>query len=397
MKILLLTKKFPYPTKDGESVAVHSLTTQLSELGAELHLLSMNTTKHFVDIQQVKDKVRQYASIRTVSVDNRIKVWPALKNLWNGRSFHIERFDIEKYSQELAGMLQNSSYDAVLLESVYLTPYVDVIRAHSSAAVVMRAHNVEFEIWQRIVANTSNPVKKGYLRLQADRLKDYEYSQLTKLDGLITFTKRDLQKYQAAGYGGPSLVSPIGIPTALYDSQDHGGVAESVAFIGSLDWQPNIEGLMWFLQNVWPLVLEARPAAQCHIAGRNPTAAVRRIDMPGVTVHGEVADAAQFVRSYPISIVPLLSGSGMRVKILEAMALGRCIVTTSVGAEGIRTDTMKVADQASDFARAVISMLVDTNTQEKLGAASAALCQRLYDSQSNSKDVLDFIKKVTEK
>ena len=397
MKILLLTKKFPYPTKDGESIAVHSLSKQLLSLGAEVHLLSMNTTKHYTDVSAVRPHIGQYASVTTCPVDNKITVWAALQNLFSGESYHISRFALKSYSNELQKLLTTHKFDVVLLESVYLTPYIADIREASKASVVMRAHNIEYEIWQRIANNSTNPLKKWYLGLQVGRLRAYEHSQLALLDGLITFTHRDMEKYCAAGYQGPELVSPIGINTEEYKYDLKLPQQETVAFIGSLDWQPNIEGLQWFLNKVWPLVIAARPQAECHIAGRNPSRAIMDISQAGVVIHGEVGDAQVYVRSHPISIVPLLSGSGMRVKILEAMALARCTVTTSVGAEGIDTSTMLVADDPATFASHIITVLVDKKQQKKLGRRAADYCARHYDARSNAESVFRFLKQIVAK
>lgn len=392
----MLTKKFPYPPKDGESVAVHALSSALSKLGVEITLLSMNTSKHFVDLEHVREQVGQYREVHTSFVDNKIRVGAAIRNLLSDKSYHIERFDYEDYRQTLKQVLTQSPFDIVMLESIYLTPYVDTIRACSTAKVVVRLHNIEYEIWQRIAVGTKNPIKKIYLNLQVRRLQQFEELHFTKADGLIAFTERDMEKVPASDRVA-RLVAPISIDTSLVTTSrlDYG--RQSVAFLGSLDWQPNIEGLIWFVESVWPKVIQQVPEAELHIAGRSPVSAVLDLKGAGITVHGEVPDAIEYVSEHPISVVPLLSGSGMRVKILEAMALSRCIVSTTVGAEGIDDSALYIADTAEGMASKLIRALQSQEERRRLGSMARKMCETKYDSQQNTLSVLQFLHSIIQK
>lgn len=394
MKVLILTKKFPYPPKDGESIAVDTLARSLYLLGCEITLLSMNTTKHFIEVKEVRSEIGHYQNIETSTIDNAIKPLAALKNIFSDRSYHVERFDDDGYRKKLKAILQNDVFGVVLLETIYLAPYIDIIRANSHSFIVLRAHNIEHEIWDRIADQTAHPLKKWYLSLLVRRLRRYEYEQVNKVDGLVTFTDRDMEKFERAGFRGDRLVVPIGIDTEQYRAVDITPTKRSIAFIGSLDWQPNIEGLLWFVREVWETVIAQYPDARCHIAGRNPSEKIMHLSQKGIIVHGEVEDAQAFVREHPISIVPLLSGSGMRVKILEAMALGRCIVSTSVGAEGIRSDGVLIADTARLFAERLITLLADAQKIKALGKKARSVVTQYYDSKDNAQQLHQFLEKL---
>ncbi len=396
MKLLLLTKKFPFPLKDGESVAVDTLSRSLVALGIEVSLLSMNTTKHHVEVSRIRDQVSQYTEVVTSDVDNRLKIKDAFVNLFSKESYHISRFDYVDFRHKLSDMLEAIPFDIVLMESIYLTPYIDTIRKYSDAPIIMRAHNIEYEIWQRVNRSTKNPIKRAYLKLLISRLKSYEEGQLAQIDGLITFTDRDMETFTSVGYTGQSLVAPIGIDTAICNAEVDNDPAPTIGFIGSLDWMPNIEGVHWFVSKIWPLVIEKVPEAVCHIAGRNPRDEILNIRQKGITIHGEVEDAAAFVSRHPISIVPLLSGGGMRVKILEAMALSRCIVSTSIGAEGIDTSALIIAADAKIFAERLISLLHNPKSMKSYGDNARAVVVKKYDTKQNGKSVLSFIEKVVE-
>jgi len=383
MKILLLTKKFPYPLKDGESQAIHGLSKSLAELGCAVSLLAMNTSKHFFGGSELPAEMSHYQEVRTVSVDNKISPGAAVGNLLRGTSYHISRFDCPAYHEKLAAWLEEVAFDVVQLETLYLSPYVPTIRRHTEARVVMRSHNVEHEIWERCSANIRFAPKRWYLRHLTRQLKDYELSQLNQYDLLLPITGRDERQFRNMGFRGDSHVLPIGLDTVcgepVYDSYR---AATSLHFIGSLDWLPNLEGLQWFLNDVWPEVHRRFPDLEFHVAGRNMPQSLLQLRMTNVIIHGEVESSCDFVSAHSISIVPLLSGGGMRAKILEAMSLGRVVISSSVGLEGISAKHRRdlfVADTPAQFVESIADCLGRGRKLERIGRAAAARFQKKYD------------------
>ncbi|MCK6694298.1 MAG: glycosyltransferase, partial [Thermoanaerobaculia bacterium] len=139
MKILQLSKKFPFPLKDGESIAITNLARAFDELGNEVTLLAMNTSKHWFDPAQLPDTFNHYRAIHTVDIDNRLKPGAALRNLFSDRSYHIERFDNQLFEQKLIELLRQEHFDVIQLETLYLAPYLRIIRKYSEALVALRA------------------------------------------------------------------------------------------------------------------------------------------------------------------------------------------------------------------------------------------------------------------
>ncbi len=357
MKILQLTKKFPYPLKDGEAIAITNLGKAMHELGCEVTLLSMNTKKHYFDLDQLPAGFNHYKNIHSVAVDSELKLKDAFFNLFSEDSYHISRFISKDFELKLVKLLQEERFDVVQLETLYLAPYIPAIRQYSDAVVAMRAHNVEHEIWERIAKNTPEKLKKWYLEHLTDKLKKYEIEQLNGYDVLIPITERDLLKFKGLGYKNGAEVTPIGVDQSHYQP-DFGTFEKdlSISFIGSLDWMPNQEGLQWFLKEVWPKAIQQFPNLKLHIAGRNAPDWILNLKQKNIIVHGEVASAADFVNAHALTVVPLLSGSGMRAKILEGMALGKVVLTTSIGLEGIDARHQKevlLADTAEDFLKQI--------------------------------------------
>ncbi len=400
MKLLVLTKKFPFPLKDGESLAIHGLTKSLSELGCDVCLLAMNTSKHFFGGSELPPEMDHYREVRTVGVDNQISAVDAVANLVRGTSYHISRFDLEDYHRALAEWLGEEQFDIIQMETLYLAAYLSTIRRLSKAQVVMRSHNVEHEIWDRCADNISFAPKRWYLRHLTRQLREYERSQLNQYDLLLPITQRDKKHFERLGCRSQTYVLPIGLETRCgpptYESYRR---APDLHFIGSLDWLPNLEGLEWFLNDVWPEIHRRCPEVCFHVAGRNMPHHIRELRMQNVVLHGEVEDSCSFVSAHSISVVPLLSGGGMRAKILEAMSLGRVVITTTVGLEGIKARNRRdlfIADTVEQFVLVIEECLQRGRRLESIGRNAYTVFHRHYDRRVLGQRLLDTYSQLLE-
>ena len=397
MRILQLCKKFPYPLKDGESIAVTNLSKALRDLGAEVTLLVMNTSKHYFNPKDLPADYDQYHRIYDVKVNNHVYPWDAFFNLFSAQSFHVSRFISKEYEKALIDLLKSRKFDVIQMETPILAPYLPVIRQYSNATVAMRAHNVEHEIWQRITDNTTWQPKKAYLQHLTDKLRRFEVSTLKDFDLVIPITRRDEQSFRELGYKGESVVTPIGINGADYPT-DYSSYDKplSLSFIGSLDWIPNQEGLIWFLENVWDKVHVRYPDLKFHIAGRHTPAKIMKMKFPNVTIHGEVPSATEFINRHSVMIVPLLAGSGMRVKILEGMAAGKVVLTTTIGVEGIDAENRSeilLADTVEDFINQLDFCHKNQSFLPQIGERAAELVNREYDNLNVARRLLNTYRK----
>lgn len=384
MKVLQLCKKFPYPLRDGESIAVNFLSKSLIEHDCTIDLLSINTTKHYFDFKANPGVQSHYRRIELVDVNTNISISGALANLLSSKSYHISRFESSVFRRKLIQMLNQSDYDVVLLESIFVAPYIETIRKYSKAKIVLRAHNVEYLIWERVADKMTNPIKKKYLEYLTYKLKKFEISTFDLIDGLVPISPVDSEVFKKLGYRGAEFTYPVAMYTEDIPYRlptEMGG--QSVSFIGSLDWIPNQEGLIWFARVVWPLVLQRLPEAVFYIAGRNITAEVHALATERIRILGEVEDASKFLQEHPVTVVPLFSGSGMRVKVIEAMCLGPIVVSTAVGAEGIqyqRDRHILIADEASGFSSQICKVLEDIPTYDQVSRNARKLVEEQYDA-----------------
>lgn len=383
MKILFLCKKFPYPPKDGESIAISNLCKELKAMGCDITLLCMNTSKHYSDTKALPKEYNYFSSIHAVDLDNTVKPWQALTSMMTGESYHIRRFKSSVFKAKLIEILTKDKFDIIQLETLYLSPYVETIRKYSDAKVVMRAHNVEHEIWERITQNTGSNLKKLYLAYLTKQLKAYEIGQFPVYDYLVTLTDRDLALFRKKGYLNGAASAPVGFDVEGYPyTKPQFGEDMSLCFIGSLDWMPNREGLEWFLIHVWPKLVARFPKLSFHVAGRNTPMALLEWKISNVTMHGEVSDAGEFLNRHSIMVVPLFSGSGMRIKIVEGMMMGKVVITTSLGKEGIEGEHKKemlIADTVQQFIDAVAYCIQNPENASAIAAHAKVKASEQFD------------------
>ena len=383
MRILQVCKKFPYPVMDGEAVAVRALALGLREAGCEVDLLSFNTSKHRVADPQAVD-LPHYRHIASSDLDNDVVWWKVARSLLRRGSYHVTRFECDQFRGQLKTMLQLHDYDAIVLETSILATYIPVIRELTDAPVLLRAHNVEHEIWDRLGRRGSLLHRPVYREL-ARRLRRFERAYLPLADVLLPITARDGEAFRRdLGYAGAVHVVPVGYQARAYAKTPALPFDRplSLSFIGSLDWAPNLEGLDWFLAAVWPRLHRAYPSLEFHVAGRKTPDRIRDLALDNVTVHGEVPDSRAFLREHPLTVAPILSGSGTRVKILDAMSTGRVVLTTSMGLEGIdavdRREVL-VCDRAGDFVAQLDWLLADPARARRIGAAATDLIRDRFD------------------
>ncbi len=395
MRFLQLIKKFPYPPKDGESLLVSSFNEELKKRVNKIDLLAFNTIKHHFDISKLPDAQNHYNEIYEVYLDNRIKWHEALVNIFSKTPYHISRFISKEFEEKLISVLNKNQYDFVLMESIYLASYIPIIRNHSKAKIILRAHNIEHEIWERIAKNTSNIIKKTYINYLTNQLKTYELNHISDADLIITLTSRDLKKLRDGGIKTEAHVVPAGISTNnKINTEFVLRKPIQISFLGSLDWIPNLEGLKWFINNVWHKITLENSNSFLHIAGRNTPKAIFSLESNNIKVHGEVPDSKEFLLSSPIMIVPLLSGGGMRLKILEAMALGRIVISTSIGFEGIDATDGKnilVANTAKEFQEKIQFCIDNPSNLKQISHNAKQLFEEKYKTSKIVDDFLDIL------
>jgi len=263
--------------------------------------------------------------------------------------------------------------------------------------VILRAHNLEHKIRKMMAAAERSPVRKAYLINLSRRLLSAEKMAATDFDAVVPISEPDLKWFRETAGGKPVFLSETGAEEAvrLPEPQDS---SPRVGFLGSMNWHPNVEGIKWFMNNVWPCVLDKIPSATLHIAGRGLQQ--NHNGLPhgnNIVIEGETDNARDFIASNHVIIAPLFAGSGLRIKIIEAMSAGRPVVATPVAVEGLRADNgreLTVAGDPESFCSAITSLLQDPKKRAAMGDTGVALVKQRYDNAANTARLLEFYKNM---
>ena len=388
MHILQLCPRVPFPLTTGGAIAMYDVAAGLVQAGHRVTMLAINTPKH----QQPADALDHLGpNFRLVKVDVNTDITPvkALKNLLLSRQpYIVERFISPAVGEKLMEILQNEAIDAVQFEGTFAAWYAEYLGHHEGSGLhvpplVLRAHNLEHTIWHMLASREHNPLKRLYLRDMAARLEQFERRHLPQFDAVAAITADDAQRLRALGCPEPVVFISAGADLSRFQPNPTIRPKPRTLFmIGSLNWLPNLEGLHWLLREVWPIVHAEMPDVELHVAGSGTPAELLQPRADGVVVHGFVASAPAFMQQYELMLVPLLSGGGMRIKIIEGMALGKAILSTALGAEGIAVrdgHDIVLRDAAATWLEALRAWYRGEVPVAALGAAAARTAAECYD------------------
>jgi glycosyltransferase involved in cell wall biosynthesis len=381
MKVLQICSRVPFPPHDGGAIAMFDVCKGLSEAGHDVHVLAVNTPKHF----QPHHVLEKYAKLTSVFINTSLSPWKAFLNLFKTLPYNVERFVSTEFETVLKALLQKENFDVIQIEGTFVAYYIDVIKSLSQVPVVLRAHNVEYVIWERLAKNEKNRLKKIYLQFLTQRLKKFEVDYFKKFDAIAGITQEDCDRIKALGISVSSQFIPAGVDLARFVIQpDIKSKPNTLFIISSLNWLPNLEGLEWFMKEVWPKAKAQNPNLELHIAGKDTPEHVKALAGNGIVVDGFVPDASVFMQQYDLMLVPLLSGGGMRLKIIEGMALGKAILTTQVGAEGIACQAevdILLHDKPERWVATILNYFEHKERYQLIGTSAYTLIQNEYDNK----------------
>lgn len=387
MKILLLCNKLPYPTNDGSSIAIARMIEGFVDASAQVTALCLNTVKHRKDPQKIPSAIKKNVHFEIVEVNTNPTRRNAFANLFQKLPFHVSRFYQKEVADKLLELLQSTPYDVVQLEGIFMMPYFRLIRDHSHAKIALRTHNVEHQIWERAIP-TAKPVLRAFLKNQTKKLKRYEHWCAKEVDAVVAISENDARYFKV--FNKKIIAIPCGIQRVTEVKNVNN---RSFFHLGAMDWLPNQQGVEWLLDNVWPLVLEKDNTLALHLAGRAMSHEFAKRSVPGVTIHGEVEDATAFRKNHGIMLVPLLAGSGIRIKIIEGLAEGLPIISTKIGAQGIPGtpgENILLAKSEEEFAESILLLANNPEKCRAIGKNAALLATENFMNKNLANRLLAF-------
>ena len=390
MHILQLCPRVPYPPHDGGAIAMYDVAAGLVRAGHRVTLLAINTPKHRQPSDAL-DHLGPNLRLELVDVDTGISAPAALKNLLFSRQpYNVARFISPAVGARLLEILGSERVDIVQMEGTFVAWYAELLGRRQGAdlrvpPLVLRAHNVENTIWQMLARREANPLKRVFLTTMARRLEAFERRYLRQFDAVAAITEADADRLRALHCPEPVVFIPAGVELSRVRTDPAISPKPRTLFmIGSLDWLPNQEGVEWLLREVWPALHAELPDVELHIAGRNAPAHLLAPRTDNVFLHGFVESAAEFMQRYDLMLVPLLSGGGMRVKIIEGLALGKAILSTTLGAEGIAVrdgHDIVLRDSPADWLAVLRTWARGELPTAAIGTAAVHTATDLYDNR----------------
>lgn len=378
MKVVVVTPRFPYPMRDGLLIRMHNLLRQVSG-------------KHEVTLASLASQPPTPAESEAVrGLVNDMVVFPrsrsvareginALLSLAGGRPFTIARY----FSRELHGFLSEAdeagTFDVAHFHTIHMGQYAGLMRR---TRTLLDTPDVVSEIWKLGRDTLRNPLMWVAVHTQYRAVLRYEPWVYRQADLVAAVSEQDRSEIARVVGEDRTRLVPNGVDTEIVRPLAEPVEPESMVFVGNMQWPPNADGADWFCREVLPLILKQHPKAKLYLVGHSPGAALQKLAGESVVVTGTVPDVRPYVARGAVSVVPLRVGGGTRLKILEAMALARPVVSTSLGCQGLSAsdgENIAIADAPDAFARAVGSLFSSESERRRLGLAGREFVAANYD------------------
>jgi len=385
MRLLWLKSDLLLPLDKGGKLRTWNLMRHLARRH-EITYLAFAEPNH---TQGVIDAMHQVAArVETIPrVDPPKGSWrfyqDAALHLADPLPYAVGKYRSRAYRQRVDALLARDAFDLLVCD--FLVPAVNLPWRLPCPAVIF-THNVESEIWRRHADTEASVLKRLLYRTQHRRMLRFERRTLARFDGVLAVSDADRDTFEHLYPGSlrkPAHVVPTGVDTEFFAPTPSAAASRRLVFTGSMDWLPNEDAMVFFVREVLSLIRAEEPDVTLSIVGRAPTPAVRKLARePGVHVTGAVDDVRPYVDEAAVYVVPLRIGGGTRLKIFEAMAMGKAVVSTTVGAEGLPVvdgTHMMLADDPRSFARETVALIRDLDRRRQLERAARALVVSKYD------------------
>jgi glycosyltransferase involved in cell wall biosynthesis len=384
MRILILTQVVVYPADAGPKVK----TLQVLRYLARQHTVSYCTYVRNAGEELSAEKLREVCSrVSTVSIKrSRLSdVRYLLESLLTGDSFILRRDDRKAMREKVQTLLRTEHIDVLHVDQLNMMRFVP---SDWSGAIILDEHNAVWQVVKRLRKGASNPISRLLLSREVRAIRKLEGDACRRASVVLTVSEQDRRALrEVAGEAVPIEVVPITVDTQHFQRiySARGPQPGHLFTIGTLFWPPNSEGVTWWLREGYSHLADLYPNLTYDIVGARPPKSLQQMAerFPGVRLHGYVADVEQFWIRATALAVPLLSGGGVRVKILEAMAMGVPVISTTIGCEGLAVrnrEHLLIADTPREFAEACAAVLRDEGLARKIALNARRLIAQQYDA-----------------
>ncbi len=386
MKILQISPKLPYPPDDGHKKSIFSVLKYLAIRGHQIDLLAYS---HGINDTEIIGELEKYCRLIPVESSTENTISGALANVFQKVPYNFSKYRTKELEEKLIELFSNNEYDIVHVINAHLAWVIEIVNKYSDSRTVLREENLELNIMKRFYERQSNPLIKFYSYLQYKKMKKYEPEICGKYDACVMISEIDKEQLSELNPNANLFSIPIGIEEELFNLSKNEVEPNSLAAIGSLDWYPNLDGVNWFINSIFPLVVESNSDVKFYLYGGGDR---KKLIIPNsvkdnIIIEGFIDDIWGSVLNKSLAIVPLRIGSGIRVKILELLAAGENIITTSIGAEGIpvqKNHQLLIEDEPKKFADAILNYFNGDFDDEKLRINGREFIKQNYTAEKTA-------------
>jgi glycosyltransferase involved in cell wall biosynthesis len=380
MKVLLLTQVLPYPPDSGPKIKTLNVLKYL----VQQHEVTLVSFVRGDQSAEARELEKYCHAVHTIPIARGLlrDAWYMLLSFLRNQPFMMVRDDRAAMRQLVDRLTAETRFDIAHADQLNMAQYAARL---SQGRKILDAHNALWVLYKRLWQTMKPGLRKILLGRDWQMLKTYEGRICREFDAVLAVSDEDkVALAEAAGQPLKVTVIPIAVDTDDMTKIERSPDADHILHIGTMFWPPNVDGVLWFIHEVWPLVRDSMPDAEFDVVGANPPREIMAYDQKGegVNVTGYVEDPTPYFRRAAVMVVPLRAGGGMRVKILNALAQGLPIVTTTIGCEGIAVEPgqhLLVADTAESFAQAVLMLINDRCLADELGRNGRELIRSVYD------------------
>jgi glycosyltransferase involved in cell wall biosynthesis len=384
MKILQIAPQVPYPLSEGGRISIYNISKYLALRGHQIDFVCYQQQS---DLESAYKALKEYTNPTILPVRTNNSVYGAIANFFSPVPYNISKYKTKALRDFLKNYFQSNRPDIIHVDHLHMAWVIDLIRELSSAPVVLRQHNVEGQIMRRFYEKQRNPLLKAYSRLQYFKFITYEPGMCKKFSLCAAITGEDERTLKKMDNSIQTCFIPAGVEKQLLKIEKPGRlIPYSIFHIGSLKWLPNIDAVEYFFAKIFPLVLEQEPESKFYIYGRG----AEELPIPvtlrhAVIVIGYVDDIWPAINDKIVGVAPLRIGGGMRLKVVELMAAGKLLVSTTIAKEGIPVvdgENGFVADDPKEFAKRILACLRNPDSMQSLIDKGRALIRQEYTWES---------------
>jgi polysaccharide biosynthesis protein PslH len=381
MRILQLTSRMPWPLTDGGTIGICNITKSLAELGHSITLVTYPLDDS-IATKEATVALSKFAEIEMVSKPLPARWKVLIRTAFRG-AYPIERRMMPEMFRLLKHLMEREKFDVVHVDQSHMGKYGLWLKHKYGIPIVLRQHNFEALIYERFAQTETNPIKRFLARMHGKRLKLEETRFLTNFDAVAAISSEDVAAMKQVAPKGNYSIIPAGVDTNYFHPTNVEVDPNSIISLGTLASEQNYDAMRFFLDAIFPLILSKLPSAILHIVGSSEQRILPFAKRFGssVKVYGLVPDVRDYLAHSAVLVVPLRIGGGMRLKLLEAFASGKAIISTSIGAEGnkARNGThLLIRDGAKSFADAVVELLSDAELRNLMGLNARELAVSSY-------------------